>query len=363
MIKAFMLDLDTFPTIVGGMPVQSIEAGIVQSLEILNASLAETQFTIYDRLPPEITKQLRQQLYESIAAPASSQREQFQTLFDFIRAHQYAFILAVNPLVPESALRTMLQQAALPTEFDCYTQVGHGGNTAFLKSDLAYYIELVARVGVEPDETLYLFRGPTSQHTTRANQAGLPIYALDAAHPTANPVNTLIQKMQQSDGIDQFPPPELTADMVLAELRGNIGALFATIQHIESRFWNQHPDENEWSPIQVIGHLRESERKVQRPRLQRIAAENDPFLISPPPPPGPRHAEACGLDGLKVAVDFAQEREITINWLKMLHSEDWYRPARHSIFGRTSLIEMAHFTAQHDRLHMNQLCQTIGRCK
>ncbi|MBL8155903.1 MAG: DinB family protein, partial [Anaerolineae bacterium] len=291
--------------------------------------------------------------------PTLDQREQLHSLIAFIRAHQYAFILAVDPLVLESAVRTMIQQAALPAEFDCYTQVGHGGNIGFLKPDLAYYSELVARVGVEPDETLYLFRGQPGEHAARAGQAGLPVYSLDSA----DPVSALIQQIQQSDGIDPFQPLGLTADMVLAELRGNISALFATIRHIEPRFWNQHPDENEWSPIQVIGHLRESERKVQRPRLQRIAAEDDPFLISPPPPPGPKDAETCGLDGLKVAVDLAYEREITIDWLKTLPPEDWYRPARHSIFGRTTLIEMARFTAQHDRLHMNQLCQTLGRCK
>lgn len=363
MIKAFMLDLDTFPTTDGDTAFQSAAADALKSTDFSSAPLTEAQFTIHDRLPPETLKQLRQQPHASIAAPTPGQRKQFQTLIDFIRAQQYAFILAVDPLVPESAVKARLHQAALPAEFDCYTQVGYGDNAAFLKSDLAYYIELVARVGVEPDETLYLFRGQPSEHTARAHQAGLPIYPLDATNPAANSVSALIQQMQQSDGIDQFPPPRLTADMVLAELRGNIGALFATIQDIEPRFWDQHPDEKEWSPIQVIGHLRESERKVQRPRLQRIAQEDDPFLISPPPPPGPKDAEACGLDGLKVAVDFVQEREITIDWLKQLRPEDWERPARHSIFGRTSLIEMAHFTAQHDRLHMNQLCQTLGRCQ
>lgn len=363
MIKAFMLDLDTYLTTNGDPSFLAAQASALKSTDFFNAPLSKAQFTIHDRLPPETLKHLRQRPYPPIPAPSPDQREQFQTLIDFIRAHQYAFILAVDPLVPESTVRTMLQQAALPTEFDCYTQVGHGDNVAFLKSDLAYYLELAARVGVEPDETLYLFRGQPGEHTARADQAGLPVYALDTVYPASDPVRALIQQVQQSDGIDQFPPSRLTAGMVLAELRGNIGALFAAIQHIEPRFWNQHPDENEWSPIQVIGHLRESERQVQRLRLQRIAQENDPFLISPPPPPGPKDAAACGLDGLKVAVDLAQEREITIDWLKTLRPDDWHRPARHSIFGRTSLIEMAHFTAQHDRLHMNQLCQTLGRCQ
>ena len=59
---------------------------------------------------------------------------------------------------------------------------------------------------------------------------------------------------------------------------------------------------------------------------------------------------------------FRQARERTIALLAGLRPDQWNRPARHSIFGLTNLLEMAHFTAQHDRLHITQLCQTLGKC-
>jgi hypothetical protein len=65
---------------------------------------------------------------------------------------------------------------------------------------------------------------------------------------------------------------------------------------------------------------------------------------------------------MDVAYQFAQERENTLTLLASLTEDDWRRPATHSIFSNTTLLEMAHFTARHDRMHITQICQTLGRC-
>jgi len=64
-----------------------------------------------------------------------------------------------------------------------------------------------------------------------------------------------------------------------------------------------------------------------------------------------------------LAEDFAAERRITVDFLSGLSPEQWLRPARHSIFGPTTLLEMADFTARHDRMHLKQICQTLRRCE
>ena len=52
-----------------------------------------------------------------------------------------------------------------------------------------------------------------------------------------------------------------------------------------------------------------------------------------------------------------------IEFISVLPANAWNRPARHSIFGPTNLLEMAHFSARHVHLHTNQLKQTIERCQ
>ncbi|HML24865.1 MAG TPA: DinB family protein, partial [Aggregatilinea sp.] len=81
----------------------------------------------------------------------------------------------------------------------------------------------------------------------------------------------------------------------------------------------------------------------------------------PNPPPGPA-TRTCPPNGWPVALAFAAERQITLDFLAALPADAWDRPARHSIFGPTTLLEMANFTAQHDRLHLTQLCQTVQKC-
>jgi hypothetical protein len=124
--------------------------------------------------------------------------------------------------------------------------------------------------------------------------------------------------------------------------------------------WQRHPLANEWSILQILTHLVDSETKVQRARLETIVQRDNPFLPEEPEP-GP-HLPVYNNDLRDLMRQFVSERRQTLAFLQSLSSSDWTRKARHGVFGLTTLLEMAHFTAQHDRIHINQLCQTIGRC-
>jgi hypothetical protein len=138
--------------------------------------------------------------------------------------------------------------------------------------------------------------------------------------------------------------------------------LYGLLDTARPHFWDQHPDPDEWSPNQILCHLLEHEGPVHRDRLKHILEIDNPFIAAPPPPPGPASAASCGGDGPDIAARFTAARRETLALIATLPPEAWSRPARHSIFGPTTLLEMAHFTAQHDRLHLHQLCQTLGGC-
>ncbi len=282
-------------------------------------------------------------------------------LVHHLQEQGYALVIATNPIYPAEAVRQRLAWAGVPDDFKFYSLVTHAENMHFAKPDPAYYAEIVARVGVEPDEAI-MIGDNLKNDIAPAQQAGLQTYQIDPLALEGSLKNFLVSYSAR-EKLDALPTRPLNPVMIEPELRGNIGALFGTFSHVQPHYWNQHPDPNEWSPIQILCHLVESEKQVQRPRLERILAENNPFLVSPPSPAGPHEAIPCDQDGTRVAMQFAENREQTIQWLQNLHPRDWQRTARHSIFGPTSLLEMAHFTAQHDRLHINQLCQTLGKCE
>jgi len=146
-------------------------------------------------------------------------------------------------------------------------------------------------------------------------------------------------------------------------LMGNMGALWGTLEPIEDRFWHQRPYQDEWTPLEVVLHLYEHEYEVQRPRLERIVEHDNPFLKPENEPFQPCDRDVSDQIGWDVARAFVAEREKTVAFLLSLPAEVWQRPARHSIYGPTTFLEMASLTSRHDHLHIRQLCQTIGQCE
>lgn len=227
----------------------------------------------------------------------------------------------------------------------------------FSPSHPAYYAEIVARIGVEPDETLLVVTDEHEASSLARNVGmvcGITLQGL-ATQQEAHP----------SDWHTRFTPPPLAPSMLITEWEGNLGALKGMIAETRPSVWHQHPVEGEWSIAQVLSHLVYAEADTHRPRLLRIAQEENPFIIAPKPPP--TTLEPFHEDAFVILNAFEAERNQTIalvqSWLQTQPQAFWQRKARHSIFGITNLLEMAHFTAQHDRLHINQLCQTIGRCE
>ena len=174
--------------------------------------------------------------------------------------------------------------------------------------------------------------------------------------------HTLHEFLDEIDSLEDLPNRGPHEESITPQLMGNVGALYGLLDTAKPHFWHQHPDPLEWSPLQIVCHLLEKENEVMRPRLERISHQERPFIVESVPL-GPQDAVVCASDGWVAAQNFVDSRKQTLALIETFRSEHWQRPARHSIFGNTNMLEMAHFTAQHDRLHLRQLCQTIGRCQ
>jgi FMN phosphatase YigB (HAD superfamily) len=281
-----------------------------------------------------------------------------------------AVVIATNPLFPLGPIMQRLAWAGLDSPPVPYALITHISNMHFTKPNPQYYEEILARVGVEADEAIMVGDNLINDITAAA-QAGLNTFWIDQGTSTADDQampdgsGTLadFDQLVASGGLATLKPRTRTADQVVPRMLGDVGALYGLVSEINPAYWNMRPDPNEWSPLETLCHLRDSERNVQRPRLKRIAAEDNPFISQPKTPPGPGERDLSAEDGYAALRDFWDERCQTITFLQTLHTEDWERPARHSIFGPTTLLEMAHFTTRHDHLHTNQLCETIGKCK
>lgn len=234
----------------------------------------------------------------------------------------------------------------------------------FTKPNPAYYAETLARVGIEPEEAVMV--GNSLQNDIApANQLGLHTFHVQD-HPTESPADghgTLHDFLMavQAGWLDERTDKPLHPAMIVPELIGNLGALFGLLALVAPHQWTEHPLPDEWSILEIVCHLLNREAPVERARLEQIYREDNPFLGVPPP--DQPDLNSCTNDGLALAHAFTHERYQTVAFLESLADADWQRPARHSIFSNTNLLEMAHFVAQHDRIHITQICQTLSRCK
>ncbi len=263
--------------------------------------------------------------------------------------------IATNPFFPEGATRERIGWAGLSDFAADFAFITHSENMHFAKPNPAYYAETVARVGVEPDEALLI--GDSVQNDIEpASAIGIHTWRVNGIAD----LSSVYDQVRESGWRQKYLSRQLQPSMILPQYSGNIAALHGLLAEVKPHQWLQRPDPQEWSILQILCHLWESEAPVHRARLKAIRDQDDPFIAAPPPP-GP-DIPTCHEEGYEALYCFQRERKETISLLSALTPAQWDRTARHSIFGLTTMLEMAHFTAQHDRLHITQLCQTLGKC-
>lgn len=288
---------------------------------------------------------------KAITAPIPRARE----LVDALLRQDILVAIVTNPLFPESATRERIAWAGLEEYAPDLAFITHSENMHFSKPSQAYYAEALARVGVEPDEALLL--GDSARNDIEpASAIGIHAWQVNET----DGLDGIRAHIRGREWRQRYPARQLEASIILPQYRGNIAALYGLLAEVKPHQWRQRPDPDEWSILNILCHLWQSEAPVHRARLEAIVARDNPFIAAPPPP-GP-DIPPCHENGWEILHCFQAEREATIRLLSALSSAQWRRSARHSIFGLTNLLEMAHFTAQHDRLHITQLCQTLGKC-
>lgn len=332
-----------------------------------NADVIIDQFVQDTLCTPDVIQVVLNQFYEqhypqleSLIKPIKEPNRLLSYLFD----SEFSVVLATNPIYPLNAIQQRLVWGGLDVEVSQFAFVTHSENMHSIKPDPAYYAETIARVGVEPDQAIMIGNSETND-IIPAKVIGLSTFhvSLDDTSPSGYRGNLaqFEQLLLDPSQLGQMRAEPLQPPMIVPQYRGNVGALWGMLIDVKPHFWHQYPYPDEWSIIQILCHISEREREHHLPTLERIRSENNPFIVSPAPP-GP-HLVVCDEDGMRVAREYTAAREETLKVIQSFHLDEWQRPARHSIFGLTNLLEMAYFIAQHDRLHLNQLCQTLGKCE
>ena len=281
-------------------------------------------------------------------------------LLDWLFEHDCLVVIATNPVTPETAIHHRMTWGGIPIYHYPFALVTTFETMHFAKPNPEYYEEILARIGTRPEEALMV-----GDHWDRdivcAAAAGLNTFWItDGQQPEDNPMvktdgqgsfETFVD-LVLSGWLNTLTPLPRTHDSLLRRLAVTPSAIDALLRNHAKEAIERRPGKDEWSALETISHLRDYELAESRPWLERIRAEDNPFISATSSPQPHKHRPKAPHEELKA---LAAIRAETVSWLRALPDSVWMRPARHSIFGPTRFEEMIGFMVEHDRTHLHQM--------
>lgn len=294
-------------------------------------------------------------------------RPEAVTMMDEAFQRGYRVGIATNPLFPLTAIQQRLEWAGFPIEKYPFELVPSYESFHFAKPNPAYFAEFLGRLGWPRGPALMV--GNDYDHDVRAAAAmGIRAFWVSngEALPESGPEPIAWGDLEQlMDWLAHTPEDLLLPDYgkpsaIIATLRGVPASLHEFIKDLAEEKWHIHPTEGEWNLTQIACHLRDVEKEVNLPRLQMLSEGRNPFIPGLDTDAWAEQRAYAQQDGHQALADFYSVRKSSLSLLEQLNAEGWQTPARHAIFGPTTLRELVGFIASHDRLHLRQIHTTLA---
>jgi FMN phosphatase YigB (HAD superfamily) len=265
-------------------------------------------------------------------------------------------VIATSPLFPRTAIEQRLSWAGIPPDRFPYALITSYEDFHYAKPHLEYYAEILAHLGLPPHQAAMIGNDPTDD-LIPAQSLGLAVF--DVNHDDSNrfPGGDLLEAAAWIDQAHREVRKNAAShpDSILARLRGHLSALHTILLQLDQREWTKPPQKEEWAINQIICHLRDVEHEVYLPRMSSLLTEENPHISAIETD---RWAEERGYadqSGEEAFDAFSRSRLQLIEQLSSLTSDQWDRPARHSILGPTTLAETFKIATDHDLLHLAQI--------
>jgi FMN phosphatase YigB (HAD superfamily) len=274
--------------------------------------------------------------------------------------------IATNPLFPRTAILQRLSWAGLPVEQVHLEIIPSYETFHFAKPNPAFFAEFLAQLGW-PRIPVVMVGNDVESDIGAARQLGLPVFWINNNGSASwngkgelPPHGELSDVLAWMDSVSLEPLQTnfATPNALLAVLRSTPAAL-ATLSQLQGINMERRPTNDEWSPGEVLCHLRDVDVEVNLPRLHKVLNEKNPFLAGQDTDPWADARRYCDQDSSQALADFIKARMELLMALEKLSPEDWNRKARHAIFGPTHLRELVNIIAGHDILHVQQFYKAL----
>ncbi len=288
-------------------------------------------------------------------------------LVEWAFAQGYRVAISTNPLFPQAAVLHRLRWAGLDPENYDFEVISSFEGFHFSKPNPAYLAEVLGQMGWPEGQVLVVGDDPI-RDMVAAEEMGLAMYWIadkDALLPEGRaPIagqGSIEELRSWLESLDEemLLPRYQTQTAIVATAKAIPAALQTLLADLPPEAWMQKPDADEWSIVEVLGHLRDVEREVNLPRIQQFLKEENPFITADDTDLWVTERGYAKQSGKETLRDFVAARLETIAILQHLSEADWQRSGRHAIFGPITLQEQLGFMAEHDRVHIRQIYKLL----
>ncbi|MCC6147604.1 MAG: HAD hydrolase-like protein [Anaerolineaceae bacterium] len=296
-------------------------------------------------------------------------RPQAVALIESVFKKGHEVIIATNPLFPKTATQHRLAWAGLPVDRYPFKIVTAYEDFHFAKPSPAYFAEILARAGCWQNGAV-MVGNSWEDDIVPAEKMGLPTFWLNGTQPPTplqrHPLSQTGELSAVSDWIDRITryaqEPFISRPDTLAAILLATPAIFDFYQRkLPDMAWRTAPEKNAWGLLEIISHLRDTEKEIYSPRVLKQITQENPYFESIDPQAWANERNYSSQNWRSNLQQFTAERLKTLHQLSSLPADDWQRPAHHTEIGHITLLDLVNTIARHDIEHLDQAHQQLKR--
>ena len=276
-------------------------------------------------------------------------------------------IIATNPLFPQKAMQARLKWAGFYDLAKVFSLITSYEGMHFAKPNPAYFAEILGLHGW-PQVPCGMVGNSLKDDIEPAAMVGLPGFwvtgdcqGFKEGSQTGSMAGGLRQASAWLDSlaINQHQIPLHQPEAVLAILRSSVAVLKTFANNLGDEQWKFRSKPDEPSILELVSHLCDVEIEIHQPRIQHLVTQANPFIAGVDSDLWRTQRDYQNTRSKQDLEKFIRTRIENINTLSTLSEQDWQKPAQHSFFGPTTLVELLGFAAQHDMNHIREIYQSL----
>lgn len=155
-------------------------------------------------------------------------------------------------------------------------------------------------------------------------------------------------------------PTMVEIEKLLVRLAATPARLATALSRLEDADSVSDFHDGEWSPVQVLAHVRAA-NDILEPRIYHVLVRENTPLLAYDDGVWAQRARYATLPITESLDTMKHRRKELVHMLRGISLEDWQRTGTHEVRGPMSVYELALYVADHDEEHIAQIEASIGR--